>query len=93
MGFVWVHDESFLHSVASPFHSFVTTFINLSRCTVHECMENMLQTGRSGESRRTLADEMMKQMVVMVIMGHWRARTLFGAGIQSSCPCMACSLP
>ena len=25
MGFVWVHVESFLHSVASPFHSFVTT--------------------------------------------------------------------
>ena len=25
MGFVWGHVESFLHSVASPFHSFVTT--------------------------------------------------------------------
>ena len=25
MGFVWVHVESFLHCVASPFHSFVTT--------------------------------------------------------------------
>ena len=25
MGFVWVHAESFLHSVASPFHSFLTT--------------------------------------------------------------------
>ena len=24
MGFVWVHVESFLHSVASPFHSSVT---------------------------------------------------------------------
>ena len=24
MGFVWVHADSFLHSVASPFHSFVT---------------------------------------------------------------------
>ena len=24
MEFVWVHVESFLHSVASPFHSFVT---------------------------------------------------------------------
>ena len=23
MGFVWVHADSFLHSVASPFHSFV----------------------------------------------------------------------
>ena len=25
MGFVWVHADSFLHSVTSPFHSFVTT--------------------------------------------------------------------
>ena len=25
MGFVWVHVESFLHSVASPFHSFVSS--------------------------------------------------------------------
>ena len=25
MGFVWVHADSFLHCVASPFHSFVTT--------------------------------------------------------------------
>ena len=25
MGFVWVHVESFLHSVAPPFDSFVTT--------------------------------------------------------------------
>ena len=25
MGFVWVHVGSFLHRVASPFHSFVTT--------------------------------------------------------------------
>ena len=24
MGFMWLHFESFLHSVASPFHSFVT---------------------------------------------------------------------
>ena len=27
MGFVWVHAESFLHSLASPFHSFVTTLV------------------------------------------------------------------
>ena len=26
-GFVWVHVASFLHSVASPFHSFVTTLV------------------------------------------------------------------
>ena len=26
MGFVWVHADSFLHRVASPFYSFVTTF-------------------------------------------------------------------
>ena len=25
LGFVWVHVESFLHIVASPFHSFVTS--------------------------------------------------------------------
>ena len=25
IGFVWVHADSFLHCVASPFHSFVTT--------------------------------------------------------------------
>ena len=25
MGFVWVHADSFRHSVASPFHSFVTS--------------------------------------------------------------------
>ena len=25
MGFVWVHADSFLRCVASPFHSFVTT--------------------------------------------------------------------
>ena len=27
MGFVWVHADSFLHCVASPFHSFVTTML------------------------------------------------------------------
>ena len=27
MGFVWVHADSFLGCVASPFHSFVTTFL------------------------------------------------------------------
>ena len=26
-GFVWVHADSFLHCVASPFHSFVTTYL------------------------------------------------------------------
>ena len=26
MGFVWVHADSFLRCVASPFHSFVTTY-------------------------------------------------------------------
>ena len=30
MGFVWVHADSFLRCVASPFHSFVTT---LDKCT------------------------------------------------------------
>ena len=28
-GIVWVHVESFLHSVASPFHSFVPTLTTL----------------------------------------------------------------
>ena len=27
MGFVWVHADSFLRCVASPFHSFVTTIL------------------------------------------------------------------
>ena len=31
MGFVWVHVESFLHSVASPFHSFVTTYKHMAQ--------------------------------------------------------------
>ena len=26
MGFVWEHADSFLHCVASPFHSFVTKY-------------------------------------------------------------------
>ena len=36
MGFVWVHADSFLHCVASPFHSFVTTY--LSRLGVDLCV-------------------------------------------------------
>ena len=31
MGFVWVHAESFLHGVASPFHFFVTIARNMLR--------------------------------------------------------------
>ena len=27
-GFVWLHADSFLHSVTSPFHSFVTIFLH-----------------------------------------------------------------
>ena len=38
MGFVWVHVGSFLHNVASPFHSFVTTGENPP--------ENPLQQGK-----------------------------------------------
>ena len=29
MGFVWVHADSFLRCVASPFHSFVTTYFHV----------------------------------------------------------------
>ena len=32
VGFVWVHVESFLHSVASPFHSFVTILLFAWTC-------------------------------------------------------------
>ena len=43
VGFLWVHVESFLHSVASPFHSFVTT---------HVCIYDSIAV-----SRRTLASD------------------------------------
>ena len=32
MGFVYVHADAFLHSVASPFHFFVTTLNENVRC-------------------------------------------------------------
>ena len=32
IGFVWVHADSFLHSVASPFHSFVTSYSVVAVC-------------------------------------------------------------
>ena len=42
MGFVWVHVESFLHSVASPFHSFVPTPYDLASCSCTGLYESML---------------------------------------------------
>ena len=35
LGFVWVHVGSFLHCVASPFHSFVTTIPPISTAAMH----------------------------------------------------------
>ena len=43
MGFVWVHVESFLHSVASPVHSFVTTeYILKSHKCAHQSVSDIL---------------------------------------------------
>ena len=58
MGFVWVHADSFLPCVASPFHSFVTT----NRCTrTFQCSvygeRGAHATGDRWHSKRATAEE------------------------------------
>ena len=61
MGFVWAHADSFLHSVASPLHSFVTSFVSfLLRVApgkaLHQIHPDVCDAGLWSHSSRVVKD-------------------------------------
>ena len=69
MGFVWMHADSFLHSVASPFYSFVTIALGT-------CVRNAPSTGQRGRcriaSRRT---RRTRGLACNRLLRRWRPRS------------------
>ena len=84
MGFVWVHVESFLHSVASPFHSFVTTVVrNSVKASSMHCSQTCLNKSRSekGTDRPHLghSSDMTCTHASSCTFSSWPGRTLSGS--------------
>ena len=74
MGFVWVHADSFLRCVAFPFHSFVTTYVNL-KTTENElaiAAVDLFQRGDAGKNESIKSVQKLHP-ICKANVARWRA--------------------